>query len=133
MSISIKPFGHLPCGCEAKLYTMTNKSGASVSVTNYGGILVSIIVPDKTGKMGDVLLGYDSIEVDNQVAKISLVGAGMLTHVGVAADMFEALYDAGINIEMIATSEIRISVLVSKDDANRALKVVHDKFFGDED
>ena len=62
MSISIKPFGHLPCGCEAKLYTMTNKSGASVSVTNYGGILVSIIVPDKTGKMGDVLLGYDSIE-----------------------------------------------------------------------
>lgn len=79
------------------------------------------------------ILGYDSIEVDNQVAKISLVGAGMLTHVGVAADMFEALYDAGINIEMIATSEIRISVLVSKDDANRALKVVHDKFFGDED
>ena len=62
MSISVKPFGHLPCGCEAKLYTMTNKSGASVSVTNYGGILVSIIVPDKTGKMGDVLLGYDSIE-----------------------------------------------------------------------
>ena len=52
MSISVKPFGHLPCGCEAKLYTMTNKSGASVSVTNYGGILVSIIVPDKTGKNG---------------------------------------------------------------------------------
>ena len=47
--------------------------------------------------------------------------------------MFEALYDAGINIQMIATSEIRISVLVSKTDANRALKVVHDKFFGIED
>ena len=62
MSISVKSFGHLPCGCEAKLYTMTNKSGASVSVTNYGGILVSIVVPDKAGKMGDVLLGYDSIE-----------------------------------------------------------------------
>ena len=78
-------------------------------------------------------LGYDSIEVDYNVAKISLVGAGMMTHVGVASDMFEALYDAGINIQMIATSEIRISVLVSKDDANRAVKVVHDKFFGDED
>ncbi len=52
---------------------------------------------------------------------------------GVASDMFEALYDAGINIQMIATSEIRISVLVNKDDANRAIKVVHDKFFGNED
>lgn len=50
-----------------------------------------------------------------------------------ASDMFEALYDAGINIQMIATSEIRISVLVNKDDANRAIKVVHDKFFGNED
>lgn len=79
------------------------------------------------------VLGYDSVEIDDHVAKISLVGAGMMTHVGVASDMFEALYDAGINIQMIATSEIRISVLVSKDDANRAVKVVHDKFFGDED
>lgn len=78
-------------------------------------------------------LGYDSIEVDYNVAKISLVGAGMMTHVGVASDMFEALYDAGINIQMIATSEIRISVLVDKEDANRAIKVVHDKFFGAED
>ena len=52
---------------------------------------------------------------------------------GVASDMFEALYDTGINIQMIATSEIRISVLVNKDDANRAIKVVHDKFFGNED
>ncbi len=78
-------------------------------------------------------LGYDTVEVDDNVAKISLVGAGMMTHVGVASDMFEALYDAGINIQMIATSEIRISVLVSKDDANRAIKVVHDKFFDDEE
>ncbi|OKZ57954.1 MAG: hypothetical protein BHV91_04510 [Clostridiales bacterium 44_9] len=79
------------------------------------------------------VLEYDSIEVDDNVAKISLVGAGMMTHVGVASDMFEALYDAGINIQMIATSEIRISVLVNKDDANHAIKVVHDKFFGNED
>ena len=78
-------------------------------------------------------IGYSRVEVDDHVAKISLVGAGMMTHVGVASDMFEALYDAGINIQMIATSEIRISVLVSKTDANRALKVVHDKFFGIED
>ena len=79
------------------------------------------------------VLEYDSVEVDDNVAKISLVGAGMMTRVGVASDRFEALYDAGINIQMIATSEIRISVLVNKDDANRAIKVVHDKFFGNED
>lgn len=61
MSISVKSFGQLPCGCEAQLYTMTNASGASVSITNYGGILVSICVPDKSGHLGDVLLGYGDV------------------------------------------------------------------------
>ncbi|MEA4814876.1 MAG: aspartate kinase [Oscillospiraceae bacterium] len=77
-------------------------------------------------------LGYDSIIADSNVAKVSLVGAGMMTHAGVAATMFEALYEAGINIQMISTSEIRISVLIDEADANRAVKVVHDKFFNDE-
>lgn len=62
MSITSRSFGHLPCGSEAMLYTLTNKSGASVSITNYGGILVSIMVPDKAGKLGDVLLGYSCVE-----------------------------------------------------------------------
>lgn len=65
---------------------------------------------------------------DNDVAKISLVGAGMETHPGVAAKMFEALYQAGVNIQMISTSEIKISVLIEKQYAKTAMKAVHDAF-----
>lgn len=61
MSITKKSFGTLPCGREATLYTMTNASGASVSVTDFGGILVSVIVPDKEGVLGDVILGYNDV------------------------------------------------------------------------
>ena len=76
-------------------------------------------------------IGADSVSYDEKVAKISIVGAGMESHPGVAADMFEALYSANINIRMISTSEIKISVLVNIDDADRAVKAVHDKFFGE--
>jgi aspartate kinase len=69
-----------------------------------------------------------SIEFDDNVAKISIVGAGMQSNSGVAAKMFEALYEAGINIRMISTSEIKISVLIDKEKANKALVVVHDAF-----
>ena len=62
MSIQKKSFGKLPDGRETCLYTLTNASGASVSITNYGGILVSICVPDRDGQLGDVLLGYPTIE-----------------------------------------------------------------------
>lgn len=65
---------------------------------------------------------------DDNVAKISLVGAGMETHPGVAATMFEALYQAGINIQMISTSEIKISVLIEKEYAKTAMRAVHDAF-----
>ena len=66
---------------------------------------------------------------DKNVAKISVVGAGMETHPGVASKMFEALYAADINIQMISTSEIKISVLIDRADADRAVSAVHDKFF----
>ena len=62
MSISVKSFGHLPTGEEAQLYTLTNASGASVSITNYGGIIVKLVVPAKDGSLGDILLGYDCVE-----------------------------------------------------------------------
>jgi aspartate kinase len=62
------------------------------------------------------------------VSKVSIVGAGMVNNSGVAATMFEALYDAHINIHMIATSEIKISVLVDRKDAERAVAAIHDKF-----
>ncbi|MDD5923482.1 MAG: aspartate kinase [Clostridia bacterium] len=69
------------------------------------------------------------ITKDDNVAKISIVGAGMESHAGVASTMFEALYDAQINIQMISTSEIKISVLIDKKDADRAVNTIHSKFF----
>ncbi|MBS1383401.1 aspartate kinase [Lawsonibacter sp.] len=77
------------------------------------------------------LLGFDHIDVSDRIAKISIVGAGMVHNPGVAAKMFEALYNAGININMISTSEIKVSVLVDLADADRAVQVIHDRFFSE--
>jgi len=76
------------------------------------------------------ILNYKQVKVDTSVSKVSIVGAGMESHPGVASKMFEALYDAGINIDMISTSEIKISVLIEDKYADRAVSVVHDAFFG---
>ena len=73
-------------------------------------------------------ISYKSITSDTTISKVSVVGAGMESHPGVAAKMFEALSDAGINIQMISTSEIKISVLIDKQDAERAVVAIHDKF-----
>lgn len=73
-------------------------------------------------------LAGKEIVTDNQVAKISVVGAGMETHPGTAAKMFEALYEIDVNIQMIATSEIKISVLIDEKDADRAVVAVHKAF-----
>ena len=75
-------------------------------------------------------LRYSRLETNCDVAKVSVVGAGMINNPGVAATLFEALYDAGININMISTSEIKISVLVDKKDADQAVQAIHDRFFG---
>lgn len=72
---------------------------------------------------------YARLETNTDIAKVSVVGAGMINNPGVAATLFEALYDANININMISTSEIKISVLVDKKDADKAVQVIHDKFF----
>lgn len=77
-------------------------------------------------------VGGKSVSVDEKVAKVSIVGAGMESHAGVATKMFEALYDAQINIRMISTSEIKVSVLIDEDKADAAVKAIHSKFF-DED
>jgi aspartate kinase len=68
------------------------------------------------------------VATDPEIAKVSLVGAGMKANPGVAADMFEALADAGINIEVISTSSIRISCLVRAFEVERAVQVIHDRF-----
>ena len=73
-------------------------------------------------------LGAMAVLYDDQVAKVSVVGAGMQSHPGVAATMFGALADANINIRMISTSEIKISVLIDKEKADTAVQVIHDAF-----
>jgi len=78
-------------------------------------------------------LGYRVLEVDEEIGKLSVVGAGMRTHSGVSATLFKALADAGINIEMISTSEIRISVITSDDQVDDAARAVHTAFGLDSD
>ena len=73
-------------------------------------------------------LGGSGIVCDDNVSKVSIVGAGMQTNPGVASKMFEALSEANINIQMISTSEIKISVLVALEDSDRAVKAIHDAF-----
>lgn len=73
-------------------------------------------------------LGFRVVEVDDEIGKLSVVGAGMRTHSGVSATLFKALADAGINIEMISTSEIRISVITSDIQLDDAARAVHTAF-----
>src|ERR671931_514417 len=70
------------------------------------------------------------VDRDPDIAKVSLIGAGMKSHPGVAADMFDALAEAGINIEIISTSSIRISCVVRASEVERAVQAVHDRFQG---
>ena len=76
-------------------------------------------------------LGFEDVSVNTAVAKVSIVGAGMASNAGVAARMFEALASAGINIRMISTSEIKISVLINEEDSDKAVRAIHAKFFND--
>ena len=73
-------------------------------------------------------IGYHKLDVARDVAKVSIVGAGIMSSPGVASRMFEALFDAGINIKMIFTSEIRISVLINEKYADKADNAIHDAF-----
>ena len=74
------------------------------------------------------IFNYNKLTSDNNIAKVSIVGAGMESHPGVASKMFEALFDAGINIQMISTSEIKVSVLIEKKYAEKAQQAIHDAF-----
>ncbi|WKD58546.1 aspartate kinase [Corynebacterium caspium] len=71
---------------------------------------------------------WDNVQYDDQVGKVSLIGAGMKSHPGVTADFFEALRDVGVNIELISTSEIRISVLIRQNDLDKAARAIHHRF-----
>ncbi len=82
------------------------------------------ILDEFTKNINDVEVLYDE-----NVAKVSIIGAGMETHIGIAANMFEALYEKQINIQMISTSEIKVSVLINRSDVDKAVLAIHDKFF----
>jgi aspartate kinase len=112
-----------------------NVSAAATGLTD-----ISFTLPKADGrKVIDALekskptVGFESLRYDDQIAKISLVGAGMKTNPGVTAAFFEALSDAGVNIELISTSEIRISVVTRADDVNEAVRAVHSAFGLDSD
>ena len=76
------------------------------------------------------VLTYSDIKSDLNVSKVSIVGAGMESHPGIASKMFEALFDKNINIQMIATSETKISVLIDAEDSEKAVKAIHEKLIG---
>ncbi|MER5489585.1 aspartate kinase [Streptomyces sp. LE64] len=112
-----------------------NVSAASTGLTD-----ISFTLPKAEGRKAiDALesarngVGFESLRYDDQVAKISLVGAGMKTNPGVTAAFFEALSNAGVNIELISTSEIRISVVTRADDVKEAVQAVHTAFGLDSD
>ncbi|MGP3999564.1 aspartate kinase [Streptomyces sp. 8N706] len=107
-----------------------NVSAASTGLTD-----ISFTLPKTEGRKAIAALertksaiGFESLRYDDQIAKISLVGAGMKTNPGVTAGFFEALSNAGVNIELISTSEIRISVVTRADEVNEAVRAVHSAF-----
>ncbi|MEY9968194.1 aspartate kinase [Streptacidiphilus sp. MAP12-16] len=107
-----------------------NVSAASTGLTD-----ISFTAPKTEGRKAIEALeraqggiGFESLRYDDQIGKISLVGAGMRSNPGVTATFFEALSDAGVNIELISTSEIRISVVTRVDDVNEAVRAVHTAF-----
>ncbi|MER2080661.1 MAG: aspartate kinase [Ruminococcus sp.] len=138
--ISVTGVPNIP-GIAFKMFSKLSKKDINVdiilqSIGHDGKKDISFTVAKNRGQdavdaLSDYMIdhGADEILLDTNVAKISIVGAGMESHAGVATKMFEALYDAQINIHMISTSEIKISVLINADDADKAVKAIHDKFF----
>ena len=112
-----------------------NVSAAATGLTD-----ISFTLPKAEGANASKILkaiqgevGFASIQYDDQIGKLSLVGAGMRSHPGVSATFFKAIADAGVNVEMISTSEIRISVVTRADDAEKAVTAIHTAFGLDAD
>ena len=128
-------------GIAFNVFSLLAKHGVNVdiilqSVGRDNKKSITFTIPEENAEMVEKLLGdnksmlgYEALSVNTHVAKVSVVGAGMASNPGVAAKMFEALAGANINIRMISTSEIKISVLINEDDSERAVKAIHDKFF----
>ncbi|MGB3908883.1 MAG: aspartate kinase [Pseudolysinimonas sp.] len=134
-------------GKAADIFTIVAKTGANidmivqnVSAAATGLTDISFTLPKSDGEKVVTALnaeqeatGFESIQYDDQIGKLAVVGAGMRTSAGVSAQLFRALSDAGINIEMISTSEIRISVVTRADTLQQAMRIVHEAFGLDAD
>jgi aspartate kinase len=127
-------------GVAARVFRALADSGVNIdmivqNVSEHGLTDISFTVPKADLAVAEPILEAACKDVeaagftrDSDIAKVSLIGAGMRSHPGVAADMFEALAEAGINIEIISTSSIRISCVVRAADVGRAVQAVHDRF-----
>jgi aspartate kinase len=127
-------------GVAASLFGSLAQAGVNVdmivqNVSHDGTTDISFTVPrihvvegERISKQVAVEIGAESVDVDSDIAKVSLVGAGMKTHPGVAAKVFESLSDAGINIEMISTSTIRISCVIRGSQVENAVQALHAAF-----
>jgi aspartate kinase len=112
----------------------------NVSAASTGRTDISFTLPATDGQSALTALnklqtqvGFESLRYNDRIGKVSLIGAGMRSNPGVTAKFFAAIADAGINIEMISTSEIRISVVVSQDDVDTAVAAAHRAFDLDAD
>ncbi len=124
-------------GVAFKLFNALAKSNINIdmilqSIGRHGKKDISFTCSDEDADLAKQIIeeqmDFEDIDVDKGVAKVSIVGAGMQSNAGVAAKMFEALFDANINIRMISTSEIRVTVLINEKNTERALNAIHDKF-----
>ena len=129
-------------GKAARIFHVVAASGANidmivqnVSAAATGRTDISFTLPQSDGAAAITALteqqgeiGFASLQYDDAIGKLSLIGAGMKSHPGVSAKLFEALSDAGINIEMISTSEIRISVVTRAESLDDAVRAVHTAF-----
>lgn len=128
-------------GVAFKVFSLLAKHKVNIdiilqSVGQKGRKSITFTIPeDKAEEVGKILnankegLDFEDVSINTTVAKVSIVGAGMASNPGVAAMMFEALANAGINIRMISTSEIKISVLINEEDSEKAVRAIHQKFF----
>jgi aspartate kinase len=133
-------------GKAAEIFTIVARAGANIDMivqnvsASNGRTDISFTLPKDQGQsvltalgVAKSDIGFEGIQYDDQIGKLALVGAGMRTNAGVSAALFRALHEASINIEMISTSEIRISVVTRADTLNEAMRVVHNAFGHDAD
>jgi aspartate kinase len=132
-------------GVAARVFRPLADAGVNIdmivqNVSEHGQATISFTMPKTDIAVAEPILrstaaelGAQGVETDPDIAKVSLIGAGMKSHPGVAADMFDALAENGINLEIISTSSIRVSCVVRAEEVERAVTAIHERFgLGDE-